>query len=49
MPQVVLRANADSLDVVFPKNWLDENQLTQADFAQEAEWLTRVGFTLNVR
>gem|GEM_PF-4333191 len=46
---MVLRANADSLDVVFPKNWLDENQLTQADFAQEAEWLTRVGFTLNVR
>jgi exopolyphosphatase/guanosine-5'-triphosphate,3'-diphosphate pyrophosphatase len=48
MPQVTLRANGDSLDVVFPEDWLDENQLTQADFAQEAEWLTRVGFTLNV-
>lgn len=49
MPQVILRANGDSLDVLFPANWLDENQLTQADFALEAEWLTRVGFTLNVR
>jgi exopolyphosphatase/guanosine-5'-triphosphate,3'-diphosphate pyrophosphatase len=49
MPQVTLRANGDSLDVVFPKGWLDENQLTQADFGQEAEWLTRVGFNLNLR
>jgi exopolyphosphatase/guanosine-5'-triphosphate,3'-diphosphate pyrophosphatase len=49
MPQVVLRADGDSLDVLFPKNWLEENQLTQADFALEAEWLTRVGFILNVR
>jgi exopolyphosphatase/guanosine-5'-triphosphate,3'-diphosphate pyrophosphatase len=49
MPQVVLHANRDSLDVQFPENWLDENQLTQADFALEAEWLTRVGFILNVR
>ena len=48
MPQVTLRANGDSLDVVFPEDWLDENQLTQADFAQEAEWLTRVGLSLNV-
>jgi exopolyphosphatase/guanosine-5'-triphosphate,3'-diphosphate pyrophosphatase len=49
MPQVVLHANGHSLDVQFPENWLDENQLTQADFALEAEWLTRVGFVLNVR
>jgi hypothetical protein len=39
---VTLR-QGDSLDVEFPEGWLDENQLTQADFAQEAEWLTRVG------
>ncbi|MGB6211237.1 MAG: exopolyphosphatase, partial [Pseudomonas mandelii] len=49
MPQVVLRADGGSLDVLFPKNWLNENQLTQADFALEAEWLNRVGFVLNVR
>jgi hypothetical protein len=27
--------------VVFPDGWLEQNQLTQADFANEAEW--RVG------
>ncbi|MGE8097800.1 exopolyphosphatase [Pseudomonas fluorescens] len=48
MPQVSLQANGDTLDVLFPENWLDENQLTQADFALEAEWLTRVNFVLNV-
>jgi exopolyphosphatase/guanosine-5'-triphosphate,3'-diphosphate pyrophosphatase len=49
MPQVVLHANGHSLDVLFPEHWLDDNQLTQADFALEAEWLTRVSFVLNVR
>ncbi len=49
MPQVQLHADANSLDVEFPSGWLEENQLTRADFAQEAEWLTRVGFVLNVR
>ena len=49
MPSVKLHAKAKSLDVVFPDGWLENNQLTKADFDQEAEWLTRVGFTLSVR
>ncbi|WPO99771.1 exopolyphosphatase [Pseudomonas sp. HR96] len=49
MPEVTLHADEDSLDVQFPAGWLEDNQLTQADFAQEAEWLTRVGFSLTVR
>lgn len=49
MPQVQLHAKAHTLDVVFPDGWLENNPLTQADFALEAEWLTRVGFTLTVR
>ncbi|MNU01266.1 guanosine pentaphosphate phosphohydrolase [compost metagenome] len=49
MPQVTLHAKGDNLDVQFPEHWLDENQLTQADFALEADWLTRVGVVLNVR
>ncbi|MNL38323.1 guanosine pentaphosphate phosphohydrolase [compost metagenome] len=49
MPQVELNAKGNHLEVVFPKNWLDENQLTQADFAIEAEWLTRVDIVLSVR
>jgi exopolyphosphatase/guanosine-5'-triphosphate,3'-diphosphate pyrophosphatase len=48
MPQVALHADGDQLDVMFPEGWLEENQLTQADFAQEAEWLTRVGILLNI-
>ncbi|MNF88279.1 Exopolyphosphatase [compost metagenome] len=49
MPQVVLNAKGKSLEVVFPENWLDENQLTQADFEIEAQWLTRVDIVLSVR
>ncbi|PHX42622.1 hypothetical protein AO263_04690 [Pseudomonas sp. NZIPFR-PS5] len=40
MPQPVLTANDNHLDIVFPDGWLENNQLTQADFALEAEWLT---------
>jgi len=49
MPQVVLHANDQSLDVLFPDGWLENNQLTQADFALEAEWLARVGIVFSVR
>ena len=49
MPQVLLHAADGSLDVEFPQGWLERNQLTQADFAIEAEWLARVGFVLSVR
>jgi len=49
MPQVQLRAGPQSLVLVFPAGWLEANPLTQADFAQEAEWLTRIGFALSVR
>lgn len=49
MPQVKLDANDNQLDVTFPETWLENNQLTQADFGQEAEWLTRIGMVLSVR
>jgi exopolyphosphatase/guanosine-5'-triphosphate,3'-diphosphate pyrophosphatase len=49
MPTVKLHAAGQSLDVEFPAGWLEQNQLTQADFGLEAEWLARVGFTLSVR
>ncbi len=49
MPKVELKAADSSLDVAFPEGWLEQNQLTQADFANEAEWLARVGFVLSVR
>lgn len=49
MPKVVLQAHENSLEVVFPDGWLEQHPLTQADFANEAEWLARVGFVLSVR
>ena len=49
MPKVELKGGDNSLDVAFPEGWLEQNQLTQADFANEAEWLARVGFVLSVR
>jgi len=49
MPKVELKAADNRLEVVFPEGWLEQNQLTQADFANEAEWLARGGFVLSVR
>lgn len=49
MPEVQLHAAGDHLDVVFPTGWLENNQLTQADFEQEAQWLARVGVVFSVR
>ena len=46
--QVKLRAHGDHLEVMFPEGWLAQNPLTQADFEQEAQWLTRVGIVLTV-
>ena len=48
MPRVTLRANGESLVLMFPKGWLNENQLTQVDFEEEVSWLTRVGFSLKL-
>jgi exopolyphosphatase/guanosine-5'-triphosphate,3'-diphosphate pyrophosphatase len=49
MPSVQLTVGPQSLDVQFPDGWLAANLLTQADFAQEAEWLTRTNFGFSVR
>ncbi len=47
-PIVTLKAGPRSLAVCFPVGWLEQNPLTQADFEQEAQWLTRIGYTLTV-
>ena len=43
-----LRADGDHLEVIFAEGWLEQNPLTQADFEQEAQWLTRVGIVLTI-
>ncbi len=49
MPRVRLEAGERSLELIFPKGWLEANPLTQADFAQEAEWLQRIEYRLSAR
>ena len=48
MPSVDLQASAQALNIRFPLGWLENNPLTVADFAQEAEWLAKAGFRLQV-
>lgn len=48
MPKVELQVTSSSLEVHFPSGWLEANPLTQADFAQEAEWLKRIDLELKV-
>lgn len=47
-PAVQLKVGPQSLAVQFPDDWLAANPLTQADFEQEAEWLKRIDFNLQV-
>lgn len=47
-PQVNLTAHNKKLKIEFPKDWLENNPLTLADFIQEATWLKRIGYDLDV-
>lgn len=47
-PALELTARARSLDVKFPRHWLQEHPLTFADLAQEIEHLRDAGFRLRV-
>lgn len=46
--EVKLKAKPKKLEIRFPKDWLENNPLTQADFIQEATWLKRIGYELEV-
>ena len=48
LPEIVLRAKNRSLDLEFPKNWLQEQPLTSADLEQEADYLKALGFRLRL-
>ncbi len=48
LPPIQLRAKARSLEVEFPRRWLDDHPLTSADLDQEAEYLKAIGFRLRV-
>lgn len=49
VPQLQLTAKDHSLHIRFAEHWLDNNPLTLADFEKEADWLKRIGFTLEAQ
>ncbi len=48
LPDIQLTAHGSSLEVRFPRGWLDEHPLTVADLQREIEYLNNVGFRLRV-
>lgn len=48
LPRIELSAKGRSLEVAFPKNWLDEHPLTAADLESEVDYLKAGGFKLRV-
>jgi exopolyphosphatase / guanosine-5'-triphosphate,3'-diphosphate pyrophosphatase len=44
-----LKAGKRSLEIAFPPGWLDKHPLTEADLAQEAEYLLAAGWRLRYR
>lgn len=49
MPELAVEAGSDYLQFEFPEGWLDANPLTNADFAQEAQFWAKAGYTLTAR
>lgn len=48
LPRIELSAKGRSMEVAFPKNWLDEHPLTAADLESEVDYLKATGFKLRV-
>lgn len=46
LPRLTLTASAQSLGITFPRGWLENHQLTNADLEQEAEYLADIQFQL---
>jgi len=48
LPEIELRAKARTLELKFPKAWLEAHPLTAVDLEQEIEYLRAAGFRLRV-
>jgi exopolyphosphatase/guanosine-5'-triphosphate,3'-diphosphate pyrophosphatase len=46
IPQIELHAKARTLELSFPKGWLDAHPLTAADLEQEVDYLKGIGFKM---
>ena len=48
LPKLELHPKARSLDIAFPRGWLDSHPLTAADLENEIEYLKAANFRLRV-
>jgi exopolyphosphatase/guanosine-5'-triphosphate,3'-diphosphate pyrophosphatase len=48
-PRLALRRGKDEFQLELPKNWLDDNPLTEADLANEVIYWQQVGIVLNLK
>jgi exopolyphosphatase/guanosine-5'-triphosphate,3'-diphosphate pyrophosphatase len=48
LPQITLTAKGHSLEMAFPRGWLDDHPLTAADLELETEYLKSAGFKLRI-
>lgn len=49
MPEFDISMDEETLQVRFPKNWLDEHPLTNTDLKQEKGYLKAAGITLDIK
>ncbi len=48
LPDIKLNVDGKNIQLTFPKDWLNEQALTQADLIQEQQYLSSLGFTLSL-
>ncbi len=48
LPKITLNARGRSLEMAFPRGWIDAHPLTQADLENESDYLKSTGFRLKV-
>jgi exopolyphosphatase/guanosine-5'-triphosphate,3'-diphosphate pyrophosphatase len=48
IPTIEVGAKGRTLDLTFPRNWLDDHPLTATDLEQEIEFQKTIGFKLRV-
>ena len=48
MPKIALQAKGKSLEMKFPRGWLEDHPLTATDLEMEVEYLRSIGFRLKL-
>jgi len=46
LPKIILSSTKDSVSIMFPDNWLENNPLTKTDLDQEARYIKAVGYKI---